>query len=109
MPGAAATRPHLTSSFTTAACCASGSSGTATTAAQLRARWLRRPHGEPSGVCTGHMKPQLSGSSFRTVVVRSVVKKAPRCTDRKCEMYRMKFSLSATIVNPDTWRDKHAA
>lgn len=60
------------------------------------AKWFSRPHGEPSGVCTGHMKPQDSGSSLRTAVVRSVAKYAPRCTERKWLMYRNQFSFSAT-------------
>ena len=37
---------------------------------QSAVKWFSRPHGEPSGVCTGHRKPHDSGSSFRTVVVR---------------------------------------
>ena len=53
----------------------------------LAERWFNNPQGEPSGVCTGQRKPQLSGSSLRTVVVRSCAKKAPRWIDRKCEMY----------------------
>ena len=52
------------------------------------ARCMRRPHGDPSGVCTGHRNPQLSGKSLRTVVVLSSAKYAPRCTERKCETYR---------------------
>ena len=70
------------------------------TTEQLRERWLSSPQGEPSGVCTGHKKPHESGSSLRTVVVRSWVKKAPRWMERKCEMYRQKLSLSATMVKP---------
>src|SRR5688572_4673057 len=46
----------------------------------LCARWLSNPHGLPSGVWTGHRNPQLSGNSFRTVVVLSWAKKAPLCT-----------------------------
>ncbi len=34
-----------------------------------------------SGVCTGHKKPHASGSSFRTEVVLSSAKKAPRWTN----------------------------
>ena len=44
----------------------SGASGLSHTTAATAARWLSRPQGEPSGVCTGHMKPQDSGSSLRT-------------------------------------------
>jgi hypothetical protein len=40
--------------------------------------WLSKPHGLPSGVCTGHMKPQASGKSFLTVVVFISVKYWPR-------------------------------
>lgn len=36
---------------------------------QPRDIWLRRPQGAPSGVWTGHTKPQASGRSFQTVVV----------------------------------------
>ena len=36
---------------------------------QLCARWFNSPQGEPSGVCTGHKNPHVSGRSFRTVVV----------------------------------------
>ena len=35
------------------------------------------------------------------LVVFIVVKNAPRCTQRKCDTYLVKLSLSATIVNPD--------
>ena len=45
---------------------ASPSSATDTTSSQGAARWFKRPHGDPSGVCTGHMKPQESGRSLRT-------------------------------------------
>ena len=73
----------------------------AVTIRHVRERWLRRPHGEPSGVCTGQRKPKnmvinshkgikwasylphASGRSFRTVVVLSSAKKAPRCIERK--------------------------
>ena len=44
--------------------------------------------------------PQASGSSFLTAVVLISLKNEPLCTQRKCEMYRKKFSLSATTVNP---------
>lgn len=57
------------------------------TTRQAAVRWVSSPHGEPSGVCTGHMKPQDSGSSLRTAVVRSCAKYAPRCTERKCDRY----------------------
>lgn len=46
--------------------------------------------------------PQASGRSFLTAVVLISLKKDPLCTQRKCEMYRKKFSLSATTVNPVT-------
>jgi len=45
---------------------AAGSSGTSTTISHAAARWFSKPQGEPSGVCTGHMKPQESGSNLRT-------------------------------------------
>lgn len=32
----------------------------AVTMRHVRERWLRRPHGDPSGVCTGHRKPRTS-------------------------------------------------
>jgi hypothetical protein len=41
---------------------------------QVAVKWLSRPQGDPSGVCTGHRNPQDSGSSLRTVVVRSSAK-----------------------------------
>jgi hypothetical protein len=53
-------------------------SGGLATTAHMAVKWLRRPQGDPSGVCTGHRKPQDSGSSFRTVVVLSCAKYAPR-------------------------------
>eukprot|EP00968_Pinguiococcus_pyrenoidosus_P019711 scaffold2177_cov272-Pinguiococcus_pyrenoidosus.AAC.4 len=68
----------------------------------VAAMWFSKPHGVPSGVCTGHRKPHDSGSSLRTVVVFIVVKNCPRCTLRKCDRYRRKFSRSATIVKPLT-------
>lgn len=46
--------------------------------------------------------PQASGRSFLTAVVLISLKNDPLCTQRKCEMYRKKFSLSATTVNPVT-------
>ena len=54
-----------------AACTLSGSPGGAAATRQAAVRCSSRPQGEPSGVCTGHMKPQESGSSLRTAVVRS--------------------------------------
>lgn len=36
--------------------------------------WLNKPHGPPSGVCTGQMNPQFSGNNFLTVVVFISVK-----------------------------------
>jgi len=53
---------------------ACGSAGPSVMMEQAAVKWLSRPQGEPSGVCTGHRKPQLSGSSLRTVVVRSSAK-----------------------------------
>jgi hypothetical protein len=41
-------------------------------------RWLSRPQGAPSGVCTGHTKPHASGSSCRASVVRISMKNDPR-------------------------------
>lgn len=35
---------------------------------QVAVRCVRRPQGAPSGVWTGHMKPQDSGKSLRTAV-----------------------------------------
>ena len=64
------------------------------------ARWLSRPHGSPSGVWTGQRKPHESPSSLRTEVVFIVVKNWPRCTARKCEMYRHWLSRSATTAKP---------
>ena len=55
-------------------CTSSGESGGRATTWQAAVKWLRRPQGDPSGVCTGHRKPQDSGSSLRTVVVRSWAK-----------------------------------
>ena len=70
-----------------AACTLSGSPGGDVATRQAAVRCSSRPHGEPSGVCTGHMKPQESGSSFRTAVVRSSWKYAPRWMQRKCDRY----------------------
>ena len=50
-------------------------------------KWLSRPQGEPSGVCTGHKNPHASGISLRTVVVRSSAKYAPLWPDRKRDKY----------------------
>ena len=58
----------------TAAAISGASAGRSVTMRQSAVKWLRRPQGEPSGVCTGHKKPQDSGSSLRTVVVRSSAK-----------------------------------
>lgn len=30
----------------------------------VRDKWLRRPHGEPSGVCTGHRNPVMKSSQY---------------------------------------------
>ena len=65
----------------------SGSAAGAATTRQAEVMWFSSPQGEPSGVCTGHRKPHDSGSSLRTVVVRSCAKYAPRCTDRKWDIY----------------------
>ena len=46
------------------------------------------------------MKPQASGSSFLTVVVFISVKYWPLWILLKWDKYLVKFSLSATIVNP---------
>lgn len=70
-------------------------------------RWLSRPQGAPSGVCTGPKKPQASGNSLRTDVVRICAKKAPRCTHRKWERYLIKFNLSATTANPEVWNERN--
>jgi hypothetical protein len=50
---------------------------------------------------SGTTLPHASGSNFRTVVVLSSAKKAPRWIHRKWLIYRCQFSFSATIVNPD--------
>lgn len=55
------------------------------TISQLAVMWFMSPHGSPSGVWTGHRKPQDSGSSLRTEVVLILAKAAPLCTQRKCE------------------------
>jgi len=62
--------------------------------------WFSKPHGPPSGVCTGHTNPHCSGNNLRTVVVFISAKNAPRCTDRKCDTKRILFSLSAMMVKP---------
>ena len=69
---------------------------------QGRAKWFSRPQGPPSGVCTGQRKPQLSGSSFLTVVVFMVVKNWPLWMLLKCVVKRKKLILSATTEYPDT-------
>lgn len=65
-------------------------SGRLVTRRHMAEKWLSRPQGEPSGVCTGHKKPQASGISLRTVVVRSSAKYAPLWTDRKWDKYLQK-------------------
>jgi hypothetical protein len=67
---------------------------------QLMVIWLRRPHGAPSGVWTGHKNPQLSGSSFRTVVVFISAKYAPLWMDLKWDRNLILFSLSAITEKP---------
>lgn len=67
---------------------------------QVMARWFSRPHGPPSGVWTGQMKPQFSGSSFLTVVVFISAKYAPLWMLLKWLRYLMLFSLSAITVKP---------
>lgn len=67
---------------------------------QLIVIWFKRPHGAPSGVCTGHKNPQLYGSNFLTVVVFIYAKYAPLCIDRKCDKNLMLLSLSAMTANP---------
>jgi hypothetical protein len=50
-------------------------------------------------------RPHASGNNFRTVVVLSSAKNAPRCMHLKWLIYRCQFSFSATIVKPDAcWR-----
>ena len=41
-----------------------------------------------------------SGSSVRTVVVRSCMKNAPLWMERKCETYRQKLSRSPVMTKP---------
>lgn len=53
------------------------------TISQLAVMWFMSPQGSPSGVWTGHRKPQDSGSSFRTDVVLILANAAPLCTQRK--------------------------
>ena len=72
---------------TTAASTSSGFNGPAVRMRHAAVKWLSSPHGLPSGVWTGHRKPQDSGSSLRTVVVRSSAKYAPRWMERKWERY----------------------
>lgn len=47
--------------------------------------WFISPQGSPSGVSTGHRKPQDSGSSLRTVVVLIWENAAPLWMQRKWE------------------------
>lgn len=63
-------------------------------------KWLSKPQGAPSGVWTGHIKPQASGSSCLASVVLISWKKEPLCTALKWDMYRILFMFSATIVRP---------
>mmetsp|Transcript_70617 Transcript_70617/g.216407 ORF Transcript_70617/g.216407 Transcript_70617/m.216407 type:complete len:239 (-) Transcript_70617:1206-1922(-) len=77
------------------------SSGRRVTMRHFAERWFKRPHGEPSGVCTGQRNPQVSGSNFRTVVVFISAKYCPRWIAAKCELNRAWLSLSATMVYPD--------
>ena len=63
---------------TTASWAPSRSSGGAAATRHAAVRWHSNPQGAPSGVCTGHKKPQDSGSNFRTVVVGREAKYAPR-------------------------------
>lgn len=62
--------------------------------------WFNRPHGPPSGVCTGHKKPHTYGRSLRTVVVFIYAKYVPRWIDLKCDKNLMLFNLSAMTANP---------
>lgn len=59
-------------------------------------------------MCTGHKNPQDSGSSFLTVVVRSSAKYAPRCTERKWEMYlqQARTLSSKTTIQGDLYRPR---
>jgi hypothetical protein len=61
---------HALLTAATACCVVSGSSGASVMTRQGTVRWFSRPQGDPSGVCTGHMNPQDSGSSFRTAGVQ---------------------------------------
>lgn len=47
------------------------------TISQIAVMWFISPQGSPSGVWTGHRKPQDSGNSFRTEVVLILAKAAP--------------------------------
>jgi hypothetical protein len=76
------------------------STSSAPIGAQDKVIWLSKPHGAPSGVCTGHVNPHDSGRSLRTVVVFISVKYWPRCIDLKCDKYLVMLSLSGTIVKP---------
>lgn len=63
-------------------------------------RWLSKPQGAPSGVWTGQIKPQASGSSCLASVVLISWKKEPLWTARKCDIYRILLMFSARIVRP---------
>lgn len=77
------TRPIICSARTMLPSTSSSGDGSSATTEQEVVRWLSRPQGDPSGVCTGHMNPHDSGRSFLTAVVRSSAKYAPRWIDRK--------------------------
>ncbi len=62
--------------------------------------WFNKPHGPPSGVCTGQRKPQHSGNNFLTVVVFIYAKYAPLWIDLKWDKNLMLFNLSAITANP---------
>mmetsp|Transcript_110306 Transcript_110306/g.296035 ORF Transcript_110306/g.296035 Transcript_110306/m.296035 type:complete len:283 (-) Transcript_110306:318-1166(-) len=99
LDGSGVSMPRPASTAPTALVASSGAG--LTTALHMCAMWFSRPQGVPSGVCTGHRKPHVSGSSLRTVVVFISVKYCPRWMAAKCELYRAWFSLSATTVYPD--------
>ena len=64
------------------------------------AKWFNKPHKEPSGVWTGHIKPQQSGSNFLTDVVFISTKYAPLCILLKWDQNLILLSLSAIIEKP---------
>jgi hypothetical protein len=66
--------PRPVSTVMMAASVSSGNCDSWVTTLQAAVKWLSRPQGEPSGVWTGHRKPQDSGSNLRTVVVRNSAK-----------------------------------